>query len=54
MAICLETGRPKDIARLVQFVQEGEPDEEILTAILDRHGLRTKWQSFQMRFNTSL
>jgi len=54
MAICLETGRPKDLARLVQFVQEGEPDEEKLMVILDRHNLRTKWQNFQTRFDTSL
>ena len=54
MAICLETGRPKDIARLVQFVQEGDPDEGKLLGILDRHGLREKWQNFQARFNTSL
>lgn len=54
MAICLETGRPKDLARLVQFVQEGEPDDEKLMAILDRHGLSAKWQNFQTRFNTSL
>ena len=54
MAICLETARPKDLARLVQFVQEGEPDEEKLMTILDRHGLRVKWQNFQTRFITSL
>ena len=54
MAICLETGRPKDLARLVQFVQEGAPDENRLLGILDRHGLREKWQHFQARFNTSL
>jgi len=54
MAICLETGRPKDIARLVQFVEEGDPNEEKLFAILDRHGLRAKWKNFRARFNTSL
>ena len=54
MAICLETGRPKDLARLIQFVQEGEPDNEKLMAIIDRHGLHTKWLNFQARFNTSL
>ncbi|MCX6967795.1 MAG: hypothetical protein NTZ46_08480 [Verrucomicrobia bacterium] len=54
MAICLETGRPKDIARLVQFVQEGEPDMDQFLGILNRHGLRGKWQNFQARFDASL
>ena len=51
MAICLETGRPKDMARLLQFVEEGDADQETFHAILQRHGLTEKWTQFQTRFN---
>ena len=54
MAICLETGRPKDMARLIQFVQEGNPDEPKLTEILERHNLLLKWADFKQRFFNSL
>ena len=50
MAVCLETGRPKDMARLIQFVQEGNPDEQNLTDILRRHNLLLKWTNFRQRF----
>ena len=50
MAICLETGRPKDLARLIQFIHEGRPDEERLAQILNRHGLGRKWNDFRKRF----
>ena len=53
MAICLQTGRPKDFARLVQFVEEGQPDEARLGAILSRFTLEEKWASFRHRFLTS-
>lgn len=52
MAICLQTGRPKDTARLVQFVQQGRPDETLLIDILRRHGLEGKWTTFRHRFLT--
>ncbi len=54
MAICLETARPKDLARLVQFTQEGDPDEKMFVEILGRHGLQGKWTSFQERFLRTL
>jgi len=50
MAICLDAGRPKDVARLVQFVQEGSPDETRLMDILSRHGLKTKFADFKRKF----
>ena len=50
MAICVQVGRPKDLARLVQFVEEGDVDQTQLTAILSRHALGEKFIAFKERF----
>ena len=50
MAICLETGRPKDTARLIGFAQAGAVDQTALRDILNRHGLQEKWTRFQNQF----
>ncbi|MCX7013442.1 MAG: hypothetical protein NTW86_12955 [Candidatus Sumerlaeota bacterium] len=42
-AIMLQTGRPKDRARLAGFCAEATYDKECLAAILDRHGLAAAW-----------
>lgn len=49
-AIALETGRPRDHARLVQFVDAGVLDTDRFIAILRRHGLWDKWRAFEGRF----
>jgi hypothetical protein len=49
-AIMLDTGRPKDYTRLVQFFESGVLDRTILERIIDRHGLMEKWQRFQTQF----
>ncbi len=49
-AIALELGRPKDKARLVQFVESGTLDENILDAILARHNLVGRWEHFEHQF----
>lgn len=54
MAICLETGRPKDYSRLVQFVEEGSPDIKRFMDIIERSGLLPKWERFKLRFLTPL
>jgi len=54
MAICLQTGRPKDLARLVQFVQEGSPDLEGFAKILECHTLSKAWDSFRGRYLSPL
>lgn len=51
MAICLETGRPKDIARLVQFMEDGGTNDALLGEILARHHLQEKWERFKLQFN---
>lgn len=54
MAISLETGRPKDSARLIQFIHESRPDKARFMSILARHDLRQKWHEFEARFMISL
>lgn len=49
-AICLETGRAKDMARLLQFIESGALDTEGFEEILARHGLIAAWHKFRKRF----
>jgi hypothetical protein len=50
MAIALQTGRAKDHARLVMFVEAGIADMARLRAILARHSLLDAWAKFEKRF----
>ncbi len=50
MAIALKTGRAKDHARLVMFVEAGVADMERLRQILVRHSLLEQWAKFERRF----
>jgi hypothetical protein len=49
-AIALQTGRAKDKARLLQFVEADALEAARFAAILDRHGLVEKWQKFTRQF----
>jgi hypothetical protein len=49
-AIALETGRGKDHARILQFVESGTLDADRLDGILKRHGLIEKWERFEDKF----
>ena len=49
-AIALHTGRGKDKARLLQFVEAKALDLPRLEAILTRHGLIDRWRQFQQQF----
>jgi hypothetical protein len=49
-AIMLETGRPKDHARLIQFFEFDVLDRVVLEDIIERHGLTAKWKTFSARF----
>jgi hypothetical protein len=49
-ALALRTGRAKDKARLLQFIEAGALDADRLQAILRRHGLLEKWQGFEQQF----
>ena len=47
MAIMLQTGRLKDLARLAQFVETGKYDPDKLLVILKRHRLLKEWKKFE-------
>ena len=49
-AIMLETGRPKDHARLIQYFESNALDRAVLERIVARHGLTSKWETFRRRF----
>jgi hypothetical protein len=49
-AIALQTGRAKDKARLLQFVEAGALEAERFQAILARHGLVDRWGEFERTF----
>ena len=49
-AIALQTGRAKDKARLLQFIESGAIDATGFEAILNRHQLAQGWQRFQRQF----
>jgi hypothetical protein len=50
VAIALQTGRAKDFARILQFIEAGLLDSDKLNAILKRHRLLAKWEDFGHRF----
>ena len=49
-AIALETGRAKDKARLLQFVEAGAMEAKRFQTILVRHGLVDRWREFERTF----
>ncbi|MDQ3687783.1 MAG: hypothetical protein M3430_19585 [Acidobacteriota bacterium] len=51
VAVMLQTGRAKDFARILQFLEEGAVELPLLTAVLSRHELTARWEEFKGRFN---
>ena len=49
-AIALETGRAKDKARLLQFIEAGAIQGEVFQSILAHHGLVDLWLEFERTF----
>ena len=47
LAIMLQTGRPKDKARMASFLEEAKMNQKELTQIVKRHGLSVKWSRFK-------
>jgi hypothetical protein len=45
-AIALRVGRPKDLVRITQFLEENAVEHPALCKVIERHGLRHAWQSF--------
>jgi hypothetical protein len=50
VAIALSTGRAKDHIRVLQFIKDKAVDQVMLRAILEKHGLLSKWEQFQHRY----
>ena len=50
VAIALQTGRAKDKARILQFLEADLPDQTLLQDILQRHGLLDRWKRFEQQF----
>ena len=50
--IALQTGRPKDKARLLQFMESGVLDKTCFQNMLIRHGLQEQWRRFEAQFLT--
>jgi hypothetical protein len=48
-ALCLRVGRPKDLIRITQFLDENAVDIPTLCGILRRHNLQRAWQAFCSR-----
>ena len=49
-AIALQTGRGKDKARLLQFIEEGAIDAVAFEDVVRRHGLSAAWGKFKNQF----
>jgi hypothetical protein len=49
-AIALQTGRAKDKARLLQFIEAGAIEAEVFQTILAQHGLVDRWREFERTF----
>jgi len=52
-AIALQTGRAKDKARLLAFIEAKAIDFARFQEIVSRHGLTAQWQRFQQQFLAS-
>lgn len=50
VAIAIRTGRPKDHARILQFLEQDAVDTEKLNRVLAGHGLIAKWQQFKKKY----
>lgn len=48
VAIMLQTGRPKDLARVHTFMDQAEIDTESLSLLIERFGLEAQWQKYKM------
>ena len=49
-AIALQTGRAKDKARLLQFIESGAVNGARLQSIIARHDLYATWNKFEQLF----
>jgi len=50
VAIALRTGRSKDHARILQFLEQETVDRKKLEDVIQKYGLRSKWEQFRGRY----
>lgn len=50
VAIALQTGRGKDFARILTFLEAGVADSAKMEDLLARHGLADAWRKFEQRY----
>jgi len=50
VAIALQTGRAKDYARILQFIEQDVVNRDELKRTVEAHGLAPKWEKFKARF----
>ena len=50
VAIALRTGRTKDHARILQFLEQGAVDLKKLEPVIEKHELRSKWEHFRRKY----
>lgn len=50
VAIALRTGRAKDHARILQFLEQNAVDRDKLDSVLARHALIPKWELFESKY----
>ena len=50
MAIALQTGRGKDFARLLAFVESSVVDDQKWREVVAQYGLTSEWTQFQRKF----
>jgi hypothetical protein len=50
VAVALQTDRPKDKARIIQFLEEQKVDLRRLQDVIQRHQLLNKWARFRQQF----
>jgi hypothetical protein len=50
VAIALRTGRAKDHARIVQFIEQDAVGRVKLSGLLERHGLLPRWTVFEKNY----
>lgn len=50
VAIALQTGRAKDFARILQFLEQNAIDRSKLDQLLTQFNLVDKWRQFERRY----
>jgi translation initiation factor 1 (eIF-1/SUI1) len=51
VAVMLQTGRAKDYARIIQFLEEEAVELASLAKVLAQHGLTERWDDLKRKFD---